>query len=138
MPESVKCRSCANTTPFDPTPLYEAIKAGEVTEGGTIGTGGQAWERTRLLAWTCPECRLAFKKLAGQPIPIEYQMARIRAGQQRLEAAGKARINAIDGAVNSQMNEDERHRFPAFYHWLRERDHLAALAVGAWRPPVEA
>jgi hypothetical protein len=137
MSESVKCRSCANVTPFDPTPLYEAIKAGEVTDGGTIG-GGMGWSGVRCLAWTCPECRLAFKKLAGQPIPIEYQMARIRAGQQRLEAAGKARINAIDGAVNSQMNEDERHRFPAFYHWLRERDHLAALAVGAWRPPVEA
>ena len=137
MPEAVKCRSCANSTPFDPTSLYEAIKSGEVTDGGTIG-GGMGWSGVRCLAWTCPECRAAFKKLAGQPMPVELQLARIRAGQHRLEAAGKARINAIDGAVNSQMDEDERRRFPAFYHWLRERDHMAALAVGAWQPPVEA
>ena len=128
MSESVKCRSCAESTPFEPDKLYPAIKDGIVTDGGSIPSGG--WGQTkRLLFWVCPDCRQSDKVLV---LPVELQCIRITDGRKRLEAAGKDRATAIAAAVNSQMDEDERRRFPGFYHWRRVRE---AEALGAWQPP---
>ena len=129
MPELVRCRSCAESTPFEPNELYPAIKSGRVIDSGHIPGGNGFVQGPRILSWTCAACQRAEDALA---LPVELQCARITEGRKRLELAGKDRASAIDRAVTSQMDEDERRRFPSFYHWRRVRE---AEALNAWQPP---
>jgi len=125
--EQVKCRSCSGLTPFEHNELSEGIKSGRIADQGRMP--GNLGQGDRILSWTCDGC---LKIESSIVLPLELQLVRIAEGRKRLEAAGKDRATAIDRAVTSQMDEDERRRFPGFYHWRRVRE---AEALGAWQPP---
>lgn len=109
----VKC-SCGRVFDVEYDTATKEIKAGRIQDNGyaadRIGMSGH------LLTGDCPTCR---RTAAQSVVAIGLQLARINEGRKRLEAAGKSRTEAIAAAVTSQMDEDERRRFPEFYFWRR-------------------
>ena len=132
MLESVKCRSCAGRTEMDGAEIGRLTRSGEIDDHGKIDAGRYE-SGGRNLLWVCPACRSL--AVNARPATIAEQMARVRRGQLRLEAAGKPRAEAISRAVESQMDEDERRRFPSFYAWRRESVLEMGPNPGAFVPP---